>query len=43
MDEACKNPKQIKSTEDYDNEEYGDYFPTSNQNYIEEETNEAPK
>ena len=27
VDEACKNPKQIK-IEDYDNEEYGDYFPT---------------
>jgi len=43
VDEACKDPKQIKSTEDYDNEEDGDYFPTSNQNYIEEETNEAPE
>eukprot|EP00253_Pinus_taeda_P003026 PITA_03026 len=43
VDEACRNPKQIKSTEDYDNEEDGDYFPTSNQNYIEEETNEATK
>jgi len=28
VDEACKNPKQIK-TEDYDNEEDGDYFLTS--------------
>ena len=27
--EACKNPKQIK-TEDHDNEENGDHFPTSN-------------
>ena len=43
VDEACKNSKQIKSIEDYDNEEDGDYFPTSNQNDIEEETNEAPK
>eukprot|EP00253_Pinus_taeda_P033541 PITA_33541 len=43
VDEACKNPKQIKSTEDYDNEEDLDYFPTSNQNHIEEETNEAPE
>eukprot|EP00253_Pinus_taeda_P020818 PITA_20818 len=34
---------EIKSTEDYDNGEYWDYFPTSNQNYIEEETNEAPE
>ena len=42
VDEACKNPNQIK-TEDYDNEEDGDYFPTSNHNDIEEETNEAPK
>jgi len=36
VDEAFRNPKQIKSTEYYDNEEDGDYFPTSNQNYIEE-------
>eukprot|EP00253_Pinus_taeda_P024646 PITA_24646 len=43
VDEACKNPKQIKSIEYYDNEEDGDYFSTSNQNYIEEETNEAPE
>eukprot|EP00253_Pinus_taeda_P032917 PITA_32917 len=43
VDEACKNPKQIKSTEDYDNEEDGGYFPTSNQNHIQEETNEAPE
>ena len=43
VDEACKNPKQIKSIEDYDNEEDRDYFPTSNQNHIEEETNEAPE
>ena len=43
VDEAWKNPKQIKSTEGYDNEENGDYFPTSNQNHIEEETNEAPE
>ena len=34
VDEACKNPKQIK-IEDYDNEEDGYYFPTSNQNDIE--------
>eukprot|EP00253_Pinus_taeda_P032402 PITA_32402 len=34
---------RIKSTKDYDNEEDGDYFPPSNQNYIEEETNEAPE
>ena len=43
VDEACKNPKQIKSTEDYDNEEDGDYFPTSDHNDSEEETNEAPE
>eukprot|EP00253_Pinus_taeda_P008130 PITA_08130 len=42
VDEACKNPKQTK-TEYYDNEEYGEYFPTSNRDDIEEETNEAPK
>ena len=42
VDEPCKNPKQIK-TKDYDNEEDGDYFPTSNQNDIEEETNETPE
>eukprot|EP00253_Pinus_taeda_P004698 PITA_04698 len=41
VDEACRNPKQIKSIEYYDNQEYGDYFPISNENYIEEETNEA--
>jgi len=33
----------MKSTEEYDNEEDGDCFPTSNQNDIEEETNEEPK
>lgn len=42
VDEACKNPKKIK-IEYYENEEDGDYFPTSNKNYIEEETNEAPE
>lgn len=42
VDEACKNPKQIE-TEDYDNEEDEDHFPTSNQNDSEEETNEASK
>ena len=42
VDEACKNPKQIK-TEDYDNEEEGDYFLTSNHIDSKEETNEAPK
>eukprot|EP00253_Pinus_taeda_P003734 PITA_03734 len=40
VDEACKNPKQTKR-EDYNNEEDGDYFPTSNHNDIEKETNEA--
>ena len=35
-----QNPKQIK-IEYYNNEEDGDYFPTSNDNDIEEETNEA--
>ena len=29
IDEACKIPKQIK-TEDYDNKEDEDHFPTSN-------------
>jgi len=42
VDEACKNPKQIK-TEDYDNEKDEDHFPTSNQTNSEEETNEAPE
>jgi len=42
VDEACKNPKYIK-TKDYDNEEDGDYFPTSNHTDSEEETNEAPE
>ena len=42
FDETCTNPKQIK-TEDYDNEEDGDYFPTSNHNDSGEETNEAPE
>ena len=42
VDEACKNPKQTK-TEDYDNEEDGEYFTTSNHNDIEEETNKAPE
>jgi len=42
VDEACTNPKQIK-TEDYDNEEDEDYFPTSKQYDIEEETNEEPE
>eukprot|EP00253_Pinus_taeda_P020280 PITA_20280 len=38
------NPEQMKiKTEDDDNEEDGDYFPTSNQNFIEEETNEEPE
>ena len=40
VDEACKNPKQIK-TEDYDNEEDEDHFLTSNHIDFEEETNEA--
>ena len=35
VDEACKNPKQIK-TEDYNNEEDGDYFSTSDHNGFEE-------
>jgi len=38
VDEACKNPKQIK-TEDY--EEHEDYPPTSNETNSEEGTNEA--
>ena len=42
VDEACKNPKQTK-IEDYDNEEDGEYFPTTNHDNIEEETNEAPE
>eukprot|EP00253_Pinus_taeda_P013018 PITA_13018 len=40
VDEACKNPKQIK-TEDYDNKEDEDNFHTSNHTDSEEETNEA--
>ena len=40
VDEACKNPKQIKA-EDY--EEYEDYPSTSNPTNFEEETNEAPE
>ena len=31
----------MKSTKEYDNEEDGECFPISNQNDIEEETNEA--
>ena len=31
----------MKSTKQYDNEEDGEWFPTSNQNDNEEETNEA--
>eukprot|EP00253_Pinus_taeda_P025170 PITA_25170 len=42
VDEACKNPKQIK-TKDYDNEEDEDHFPTSNHTDFEKETNEAPE
>ena len=42
VDETCKNPKQIK-TEDYENEEDEDQFPSSNHTDSEEETNEAPK
>ena len=38
IDEACKNPKQVK-TEDCEEDE--DYPPTSNQTNSEEETNEA--
>lgn len=41
IDEAYRNLEQIKSTEEYNNEEDGEFFPTSNQNDIEEETNEA--
>jgi len=41
IDEACRNPEQMKSIEEYDSEEVGEWFPTSNQNDIEEETNEA--
>eukprot|EP00253_Pinus_taeda_P022908 PITA_22908 len=40
VDEACKNPKQIK-TEDYEEDE--DYIPTSNHTNSKEETNEAPE
>ena len=43
IDEACRNPEQMKSMEEYDNEEVGEFFLASNQNDIEEETNEAPK
>eukprot|EP00253_Pinus_taeda_P018868 PITA_18868 len=42
VDEACKNPKQIK-TEAHNNEEDEDHFPTSNHIDSEEETNEAPE
>ena len=42
VDEACKNPKQIK-TEDYDNEEDEDHFLSSNHTDSEEVTNEALK
>ena len=38
VDEAGKNPKQVK-TEDYEEDE--DYPSTSNQTNSEEETNEA--
>eukprot|EP00253_Pinus_taeda_P007263 PITA_07263 len=41
-DYACKNPKQIK-TEDYDNEEDEDHFPSSNHTNSEEQKNEAPE
>ena len=40
VDEACKNPKQIK-IEDYEEDE--DHFPSSNHADSEEETNEASK
>ena len=40
VDEAGKNPKQVK-TEDYEEDE--DYPSTSNQTNSEEETNEVPK
>ena len=42
VDEACKNPKQIKN-KDYDNEEDEDHFPTLNHTDSEEETSEAPE
>lgn len=38
-----KKSRTMKSTEEYDNEEDGEWFPIPNQNDIEEETNEAPK
>eukprot|EP00253_Pinus_taeda_P021733 PITA_21733 len=38
-----KNLEQMKSVEEYDSEEVGECFPASNQNDIEEETNEAPE
>ena len=40
VDEACKNPKQVK-TEGCEEDE--DYPPTSNQTNSKEETNEAPE
>ena len=43
IDEACRNIEQMKSIEKYDSEEVGECFPSSNQNDIEEETNEAPE
>ena len=43
IDEACRNSEQMKSTEEHDSEEVGECFPASNQNDIEEETNEAPE
>ena len=39
VDEAVQNPKQVK-TKDYEEDE--DYPSTSNQTNFEEETNEAP-
>jgi len=43
IDEACRNLEQMKSTKEYDSEEVGEFFRTSNQNDIEEETHEATK
>jgi len=43
IDEACRNLDQRKSTKEYENEEDGECFPASNQNDIEQETNEAPE
>lgn len=40
-DEACRNPKQVTSAKEDDNDEDDEFFPISNQNEIEEETNEA--